>query len=123
MASDGLSEPGRGQRCTTREIHSAQIVLPCADLDPTVEFFVDRLGFRLDAIFPADDPSVAVLSGHGATVRLDGSLDGAAGHLRLLFDDSGPVDVGTVLAPNGTVDRHGACRPSPSRCHPSSRSS
>ena len=78
-------------------------MLPCADLDPTVEFFVDRLGFRLDAIFPADDPTVAVLSGHGATVRLDGSLDGDAGHLRLLLDDSGPVDPGTVMAPNGTV--------------------
>ena len=84
-------------------IQSAQTVLPCADLDPTIEFFVDRLGFRLDAIFPADDPSVAVLSGHGATVRLDGSVDGAAGHLRLLFDDAGLVDAGTVVAPNGTV--------------------
>jgi mannose-6-phosphate isomerase-like protein (cupin superfamily) len=86
-------------------IRAAHVVLACADLDPTVEFFVDRLGFRLDAIFPADDPSVAVLSGHGATVRLDGSrdgsVDGAAGHLRLLCGD--PVEVGTLIAPNGTV--------------------
>ena len=82
-------------------IRAVQIVLPCADLDPTVEFFVDRLGFRLDAIFPADDPSVAVLSGHGATVRLDRSFDGAAGHLRLLCDDPGTE--ASVDAPNGTV--------------------
>jgi quercetin dioxygenase-like cupin family protein len=82
-------------------IRAAQVVLPCADLDPTVEFFVDRLGFRLDAIFPADDPSVAVLSGHGATVRLDRSLGGAAGQLRLLCDDPGTE--ASVVAPNGTV--------------------
>jgi quercetin dioxygenase-like cupin family protein len=87
-------------------IRAAQIVLPCADLDPTVEFFVERLGFRLDAIFPADDPSVAVLSGHGTTIRLDGSLDGGAGHLRLLCDDTAFVETGFVasfVAPNGTV--------------------
>lgn len=103
MASnDRLSSTG-ATMYAPETIHSAQFVLPCADLDPTVEFFVDRLGFRLDAIFPADDPSVAVLSGHGATVRLDGSLDGAAGHLRLLFDDSRLVEAGTVVAPNGTV--------------------
>lgn len=83
-------------------IRAAQIVLPCAALDPTVEFFVDQLGFRLDAIYPADDPSVAVLSGHGVTVRLGGSLDGAAGRLRLLCDDDTEF-VGTVVAPNGTV--------------------
>ncbi len=82
-------------------IRAAQIVLPCATLDPTVEFFVERLGFRLDAIFPADDPSVAVLSGHGVTVRLDGSVDGGGGTLRLLCDDE--ADVTRVVAPNGTV--------------------
>ncbi len=67
-------------RCTTRR-RSARHRSSCRapTLDPTVEFFVDRLGFRLDAIFPADDPSVAVLSGHGVTVRLDGSVDGGAG--------------------------------------------
>ncbi|HWM21365.1 MAG TPA: cupin domain-containing protein [Ilumatobacteraceae bacterium] len=84
-------------------IRAAQIVLPCADLDPTVDFFVDRLGFRLDAIFPADDPSVAVLSGHGATVRLDTSVDGAAGRLRLLCDEPARVESPPVVAPNGTV--------------------
>lgn len=82
-------------------LSAAQIVLPCADLDPTVEFFVERLGFRLDAIFPADDPSVAVLSGHGVTLRLDGAVDGSAGRLRLLSDDV--TDATRVVAPNGTV--------------------
>jgi mannose-6-phosphate isomerase-like protein (cupin superfamily) len=82
-------------------IRAAQFVLPCDDLDPTLAFFVDRLGFRLDAIFPADDPSVAMLSGHGVTVRLDGSINGSAGRIRLMCDDDGSV--GTIVAPNGTV--------------------
>ena len=87
-------------------IRSVQLVLPCADLDPTLKFFVDRLGFRLDAIFPADQPSVAVLSGHGTTVRLDRSLDGEPGHLRLLCDEAelDPTAFGaSLVAPNGTV--------------------
>jgi quercetin dioxygenase-like cupin family protein len=49
----------------------AELALPCPDLAEALGFFVDRLGFRLDAIFPADDPRVAIVSGHGATIRLE----------------------------------------------------
>src|SRR5215475_9118584 len=44
-------------------------VLFCTDLDRAIALFA-RLGLRLDAIFPADDPSVATLSGPGTRVRL-----------------------------------------------------
>ncbi|TMQ08401.1 MAG: cupin [Deltaproteobacteria bacterium] len=44
-------------------------VLFCPDLDRAIALF-SRLGLRLDTIFPADDPTVAALSGHGARVRL-----------------------------------------------------
>ncbi len=83
---------GSRRRCRTWR-RSARHRSSCRapTLDPTVEFFVERLGFRLDAIFPADDPSVAVLSGHGVTVRLDGSVDGGGGTLRLLCDDEADV--------------------------------
>jgi quercetin dioxygenase-like cupin family protein len=47
------------------------VVLFCADVEATSALFTDRLGFRLDSIFPADDPSVATLSGHGLRVRLE----------------------------------------------------
>ena len=49
----------------------ADVVLFCADLQATVPLFTERLGFRLDSIFPADDPSVATLSGHGLRLRLE----------------------------------------------------
>ena len=57
------------------QIHSAQIVLPCANLNRTLEFFTDRLGFRLEMIFPADSPQVAVISGYGTTLRLEASAE------------------------------------------------
>lgn len=44
-------------------------VLFCPDLDRAIALF-SQLGLRLDAIFPADDPTVAALSGRGARVRL-----------------------------------------------------
>ena len=42
---------------------AAQVVLPCADLDETLDFFTGVLGFRVETISPADDPVVAVIAG------------------------------------------------------------
>ncbi len=77
---------------------SAEVVLPCTDLGPTMQYFTDQLGFRVEVVFPADAPRVAVLSGHGARVRLDPAATGDAGELRLTGSDR----TGTETAPNGT---------------------
>lgn len=50
---------------------SAQAIIPCADLQSALKFFLDDLGFRIEAIIPADAPSVAIISGHGVTLRLE----------------------------------------------------
>ena len=50
----------------------AEIVLPADRLEEAIDFLV-RLGLRLDSIEPADAPAIAVLSGNGLRVRLDGS--------------------------------------------------
>jgi catechol 2,3-dioxygenase-like lactoylglutathione lyase family enzyme len=42
-------------------VASAQVVLPCTELVQTLAFFTDILGFRVQAIFPADGPRVAIL--------------------------------------------------------------
>jgi quercetin dioxygenase-like cupin family protein len=47
-----------------------ELVLSCGDLDDALAMFV-RLGFRLDTIYPADDPAVALISGHGERIRLE----------------------------------------------------
>ena len=85
-------------------IRTAEVVLPCAELDATLAFFTERLGFRIDAILPADDPDTAVLSGHGMRVRLARDAAGSAGVLRLACEDPAALsgDGGSLTAPNGT---------------------
>jgi quercetin dioxygenase-like cupin family protein len=86
------------------EIRTAEVVLPCAELDETLAFFTGRLGFRVASIFPADDPSVAVIVGHGLRIRLERGRTGAPGLLRLVCDDPQAVAGGDLelTAPNGT---------------------
>jgi quercetin dioxygenase-like cupin family protein len=90
----------------------AEVELPCAELPTTMAFFMERLGFRLDSIFPADAPRVASLSGHGLRLRLDVDSRGAPGVLRLRCADPDAVAVAVAVAvaggareltaPNGT---------------------
>ena len=74
----------------------AEVLLPCSDLPPTLAFFVDELGFRVETIFPADDPRVASLSGHGLRIRLEPGA-GDPGVIRLAS-----AKRGVLTAPNGT---------------------
>jgi hypothetical protein len=51
----------------------AEIRLPSRDLKDDLPFFTRTLGMRLDLIYPADDPAVAVVSGHGLRCGLTGT--------------------------------------------------
>jgi quercetin dioxygenase-like cupin family protein len=86
------------------DVRSAEVLLPCADLAATLAFFTEALGFRVDAIHPAEDPTVAVISGHGLRIRLQRGIDGAPGVLRLLCRDPATFAGGAkeLRAPNGT---------------------
>jgi quercetin dioxygenase-like cupin family protein len=75
---------------------TAEVLLPCADLPPTLAFFVEELGFRVETIFPADAPRVASLSGHGLRIRLE-PVAGDPGVIRLAS-----ARRGVLTAPNGT---------------------
>lgn len=81
----------------------------CTDLPETMQFFIERLGFRLDAIFPADGPRTAILSHNGLTLRLglDVREDEGIGTLNVLCDDPGqlPGETRELTAPNGAVVR------------------
>ena len=86
----------------TSEIR-AEVCLPTVDLRSDLGFFGGTLGMRLDMIYPADDPRVAVYSGHGLRVRLDQSVGGAPGILHILTDDAGFAEGETLLtSPGGT---------------------
>ena len=79
----------------------AEVVLACADLAPTLAFFTGELGFRVETIFPADDPVTAVISGHGLRLRLEPG-DGGAGAIRLPCPVPPARDERVRVAPNGT---------------------
>jgi quercetin dioxygenase-like cupin family protein len=92
-------------------IRLAQVVLPCSDLAAELRFFTEALGFGLNMIQPADAPTIAVVSGHGLTLRLEARerVEAAAPlRLRLLCDDAGAAR--SLVAPGGTlielVDAH-----------------
>ena len=82
----------------------AEFLLPSDDLKDDLPFFQERLGFQLDEIFPADDPAVAVISGHGVRIRLDRDSDEPPGKIRLRCDDPTAFAAGQtdLVAPNGT---------------------
>jgi quercetin dioxygenase-like cupin family protein len=80
----------------------AEVCLATSDLRADLGFFGGTLGMRLDMIHPADDPSVAVYSGHGLRVRL-AQCAGVNPVLRILTDDVGFADGAKVLtSPGGT---------------------
>ena len=81
-----------------------RFALPSRDLHADLSFYGETLGFRLESIFPADDPAVAVMTGHGLRIRLDRGSDDAPGTLRLLCDRPEAFAAGRaeLEAPNGT---------------------
>jgi len=79
----------------------AEVQLPCAELAPTLAFFVERLGFRIEVIFPAEEPTTASLSGHGLRLRL-APVGGDPGVIRLACADLNAADPRVLVAPNGT---------------------
>jgi quercetin dioxygenase-like cupin family protein/catechol 2,3-dioxygenase-like lactoylglutathione lyase family enzyme len=84
-------------------IQSAEVCLPSQDLTADLAYYTEALGFRLDTIFPADDPAVATLSGHGVRLRLERRSTAPPGVLRLLCRDAGGLAAGRreLTAPNG----------------------
>ena len=83
---------------------SAEVVLSSGEFDADLEFFTTKLKFRLEAIFPADQPRVAVLCGHGLRVRLDRQAQAGNGRIRLhcrQLKSSGDEEV-LLTSPGGT---------------------
>lgn len=79
--------------------------MSCETLEPTLGFFIGRLGFRLDAIYPADDPTTAEISGHGLGIRLVRGVSGGVSVVYLLCDDPKAAGAGvtSLRAPNGVT--------------------
>ncbi len=83
----------------------AEIGLGTSDLQGDIAFFTKKLGFRMDAIYPADDPRVVTLSGFGLKMQLDADVVPGAGTVRLVCDDPVLIADGQtqLSSPGGTV--------------------
>ena len=86
------------------ESMQAEIRLPSRDLHADLSFYVDRLGFRLETIYPADDPAVAAVTGHGLRIRLERGAQEPPGTIRLLCEHPDRFAAGEteLTAPSGT---------------------
>jgi len=83
---------------SSSKIQTAEIVLPSGNITETVSFFSEELGFQLESIYPADDPTEAIMYGFG---------------LRIHFKKDDSIHSGTIFitgiksknltAPNGTI--------------------
>ena len=82
----------------------AEIRLPTRQLRDDLSFFTRTLKMRLDMIYPADNPEVAVLSGHGLRLRIETGASEPPGTLRILTGDPDGFARGQrqLTAPNGT---------------------
>jgi quercetin dioxygenase-like cupin family protein len=55
----------------TMQTQAADVVLDCDEFNAALNFYTTQLGFRLDVIFPADNPRTAVLTGFGICLQLE----------------------------------------------------
>ncbi|MFZ1482580.1 MAG: cupin domain-containing protein [Paracoccaceae bacterium] len=82
----------------------AEIRLPTRELRNDLPFYTKVLGMRLDMIYPADDPQIAVVSGHGLRLRIEKGAPEGPGTIRILTENPDGFAGGQreLTAPNGT---------------------
>jgi len=80
----------------------AEILAPSTNLPADIAFFATH-GFRLDQIFPADDPVIARLSGHGLHLRIDRNAVCVPPTIRLALNSAPDGKRHQLQAPNGTT--------------------
>lgn len=73
--------------------------VPADPLEATIAF-LERHGFRLEEIAPADDPSEAIMTGHGLRLRLDSAH---RGDLELLVPAAPGATPGRHAGPGGLM--------------------
>jgi len=83
----------------------AEIRLPTHELRDDLPFYTKTLKMRLDLIYPADNPQIAVLSGHGLRLRIEKGASESPGTIRILTGDPDGFADGQrrLTAPNGTL--------------------
>ncbi|MCB0278003.1 MAG: cupin domain-containing protein, partial [Calditrichaeota bacterium] len=81
---------------------SAAIVLKSIDLNKDIHFF-ETLGFRILSIFPADQPRIAELNGHGLRIKLDRSAKNVNAEIQIKPNQPSQFDKTEYTSPTGTA--------------------
>ncbi len=98
-----MAEKKAGEKADISAETRAEICLSTTDLRQDLAFFADRLGMRMEMIYPADNPRIAVFAGHGLRLRLDQQSDAPPGHIRIRTEAPGQYGgAGQFTAPGGT---------------------
>lgn len=91
-------------RMTQSQDIQAEVHFATTDLTADIGFFTKTLGMRMDRIYPADDPSVAVLQGHGVRICLDAGMTLGPAKLTIATDDAAFAGGARALtAPGGAL--------------------
>lgn len=97
-----------GHDARMANVVAAEVCVTTSALAEDHAFFVERLGFRMESIFPADDPRVVVLIGYGARIRLEargGEASGGEVAARLRLRCAEPEQLGggasELVSPGG----------------------
>ena len=77
---------------------TAEIVLPSGNINETVSFFSEELGFQLESIYPADDPIEAIMYGFGLRIHFKKDDSIHSGTISITGSKSK-----NITAPNGTI--------------------
>jgi quercetin dioxygenase-like cupin family protein len=80
-------------------INDVHVVVPTDRFGDDLTALLDQHGFRVDAIYPADSPSTAIVSAHGVRLRLESSATSMPVNLHLLSDDH----TGSAVLPGGST--------------------
>lgn len=81
------------------DVRDVHVVVVTDRFTDDLAALLDHHGFRVDAIFPADAPSTAIVSAHGVRLRLEASATPAPVTLHLLTDDR----TGSSTLPGGST--------------------
>lgn len=82
----------------------AQVLIPSSDLPLEVDYFTS-IGFRLENIYPADDPTIAIMSAYGLQICINRNANIEAPHLQILTDQVEVLNelINKNTCPSGTV--------------------
>jgi hypothetical protein len=83
-------------------IVSAELILSCESFQPTLDFLTGRLKFRVQCIFPADEPQFSVLVGYGLRLQLMQNGNRDSSRISLKCQDVSQFG-DEIEAPNGTT--------------------